>query len=49
VAPVRVLTVYTFNGRVWASYLLLGVLFCAGGIVAWTRRHSAAEDSAEAA
>jgi hypothetical protein len=49
VALVRVLTVYLFNGRVWASYLLLGVVFSASGIVAWTRRHSPAEDSAEAA
>lgn len=49
VALVRVLTVYLFDGRVWASYLLLGALFTAAGVVAWTRRHSPGEDSAEAA
>jgi len=49
VALVRFMTVYFFDGRVWASYLVLGVLFSAAGVVAWTRRHSPAEDSAEAA
>ncbi|HYA69274.1 MAG TPA: hypothetical protein VED63_11120 [Acidimicrobiales bacterium] len=49
VALVRVLTVYLFDGRVWASYLLLGVVFSASGTVAWTKRHSPGEDSAEAA
>jgi hypothetical protein len=49
IALVRVLTVYVFDGRVWASYLLLGFLFSFGGLVAWGQRHSDAEESAEAA
>jgi hypothetical protein len=49
VALVRVLTVYVFGGRVWASYLLLGFLFSLAGVVAWSQRHSDAEESAEAA
>jgi hypothetical protein len=49
IALVRVLTVYVFDGRVWASYLLLGFLFSLGGLVAWGQRHSEAEESAEAA
>jgi len=49
VSLVRLLTVYLFGGRVWASYLLLGVLFVGGGFAAWTQRHSPAEDAAEAA
>jgi hypothetical protein len=38
IALIRLLTVYVFDGRVWASYLLLGVLFMGAGAVAWTRR-----------
>jgi hypothetical protein len=38
VAILRILDVYVFNGRVWASYLLLGALFSVGGIAAWSRR-----------
>ena len=49
VALVRFMTVYFFGGRVWASYLLLGTLFAVGGIAVWTQRHSAGEESAEAA
>jgi len=49
VSLVRLLTVYLFDGRVWASYLLLGVLFVVAGTVAWIQRHSPGEDSAEAA
>jgi len=49
IALVRVLTVYVFDGRVWASYLLLGFLFVVAGIVAWSQRRSEAEESAEAA
>jgi len=49
VALVRILTVYLFDGRVWASYLLLGTVFAASGTVAWVKRRSPAEDSAEAA
>ena len=49
VALVRLMTVYLFGGRVWASYLLLGTLFVVGGLVVWSLRHSTAEDAAEAA
>jgi hypothetical protein len=49
VALVRFMTVYFFDGRVWASYLLLGTLFVVGGIAVWTQRRSDAEESAEAA
>ena len=38
---VRVLTVYVFNGRVWASDLLLGTIFVVAGIVAWSQRTTA--------
>jgi hypothetical protein len=30
--------VYVFPGRVWASYFLLGFLFCVGGFLLWTQR-----------
>jgi hypothetical protein len=46
---VRIMTVYLFGGRVWASYLLLGIIFVTGGYVVWSRRHSEAENAAEAA
>lgn len=38
VALVRVLTVYAFSGRVWASDLLVGAVFAAAGLAAWSRR-----------
>ena len=38
IALIRLLTVYAFDGRVWLSDLLVGVIFVAVGIVAWTRR-----------
>jgi hypothetical protein len=38
---VRLLDVYVFPGRVWASYLLLGSLFVAGGFILWWRRNAA--------
>jgi hypothetical protein len=34
----RLLDVYAFPGRVWASYALLGVLFTVGGLFTWSRR-----------
>jgi hypothetical protein len=40
VALVRLLTVYVFDGRVWASYLLLGSLFTLGGLVLWSQRNA---------
>jgi hypothetical protein len=49
IALVRLLDVYVFGGRVWASYLLLGGLFVIAGFVAWSRRNSAgAEEDKEA-
>jgi hypothetical protein len=35
---IRLLTVYVFDGRVWLSDLVVGVLFVIVGIVAWSRR-----------
>jgi hypothetical protein len=30
--------VYAFDGRVWLSQLVVGVVFVAAGILAWSRR-----------
>lgn len=38
VGLLRLLDVYAFPGRVWASYLLLGVVFSLAGLLVWTRR-----------
>ena len=38
IALVRLLTVYAFQGRVWASDLLVGALFVVVGMVAWSQR-----------
>ncbi|HXW38924.1 MAG TPA: hypothetical protein VEJ44_04455 [Acidimicrobiales bacterium] len=38
IAVIRLFTVYAFGGRVWLSDLVVGVLFVAGGIVAWSLR-----------
>ncbi len=38
VALVRLLDVYVFPGKVWASYMLLGFIVCVGGFAVWTRR-----------
>lgn len=38
IAAVRLLTVYVFDGRVWASDLLVGAVFVVVGLVAWSRR-----------
>jgi len=35
---IRLLTVYAFDGRVWLSDLVVGVIFVAVGIVAWSQR-----------
>jgi hypothetical protein len=43
VALVRLLDVYAFGGRVWASDALFGAIFCGGGFFVWslrTRRHT---------
>jgi hypothetical protein len=38
IALVRLLTVYAFSGRVWASDFLIGAVFVAIGIIAWSLR-----------
>ena len=38
IALVRLLDVYAFGGRVWASDALLGVILVLGGGYAWTKR-----------
>jgi hypothetical protein len=38
ISLVRLLTVYAFDGRVWASELLVGAVFVAIGLVAWNLR-----------
>ena len=35
---IRVLTVYIPGNRVWVSDLIVGVVFVAGGIAAWSQR-----------
>jgi uncharacterized membrane protein YdjX (TVP38/TMEM64 family) len=47
VALLRLLDVYVFGSHVWASYAVLGALFSAAGLFAWSKRtdRSAAEDS----
>jgi hypothetical protein len=35
---IRLLTVYAFDGRVWLSDLVVGVIFVAVGVVAWSKR-----------
>jgi hypothetical protein len=43
VALVRLLDVYAFGGRVWASDALFGIIFCAAGFFLWSlraRRHT---------
>jgi hypothetical protein len=38
IALIRLLTVYAFDGRVWLSDLVVGVVFVIVGVVAWSRR-----------
>jgi hypothetical protein len=38
IAVVRLLDVYAFGGRVWASDALLGAILVVGGAFAWTKR-----------
>jgi FtsH-binding integral membrane protein len=35
---IRLLTVYAFDGRVWLSDLVVGVVFVVVGVVAWSLR-----------
>ncbi|MDA8269204.1 MAG: hypothetical protein M0Z63_01870 [Actinomycetota bacterium] len=41
---VRVLDVYAFGNRVWASDALIGAVLCAAGAVAWHKRRPAGEE-----
>jgi hypothetical protein len=45
IAVVRLLDVYAFGGRVWASDAVLGGLLVIGGAYAWTKRTRGAEES----
>ena len=38
ITAIRVLTVYIPGNRVWVSDLIVGVIFVAGGVFAWSRR-----------
>jgi hypothetical protein len=38
---IRLLDVYAFPGRVWASYALVGFVFATIGLLAWSRRNVA--------
>jgi hypothetical protein len=40
IALVRLLDVYAFGHRVWASYLLIGGVFTIAGLLVWTRRNA---------
>jgi hypothetical protein len=39
IALIRILTVYAFDGRVWLSDLVVGLVFVALGILAWWQRN----------
>jgi len=46
IAVIRLLDVYAFGGRVWASDALLGTLLVVAGAFAWTKRSArGAEES----
>lgn len=44
VAVVRLLDVYAFGGRVWASDLLVGGVFTLAGFALWSRRRRRGEE-----
>jgi len=44
VGVLRVLDVYAFPGRVWASYTLVGGIFVLAGSFLWSRRRRRTED-----
>jgi hypothetical protein len=46
IAVVRLLDVYAFRGRVWASDAVVGGLLTAGGLVAWMKRRSGGDAGA---
>ncbi|MDA8071983.1 MAG: hypothetical protein M0Z82_10385 [Actinomycetota bacterium] len=43
VGLVRLLDVYAFGNRVWASDALIGLVLCAAGALAWRKRRPAQE------
>jgi hypothetical protein len=49
IALIRLLTVYAFDGRVWLSDLVVGVLFVTLGIVAWSQRSGSSASTEGAA
>ncbi len=49
IALIRLLTVYAFDGRVWLSDLVVGVVFVVLGIVAWSQRTAPSATAEEVA
>jgi len=49
IIAIRILTVYIPGNRVWVSDLIVGAIFVAGGIAAWTQRIDRAARSGAAA
>ena len=49
ITAIRILTVYIPGNRVWVSDLIVGAIFVAGGIAAWTQRIDRAARSGAAA
>jgi hypothetical protein len=49
ITAIRILTVYIPGNRVWVSDLIVGAIFVAGGIAAWTQRIDRSAPSAAAA
>jgi hypothetical protein len=46
VAFIRLLTVYAFRGRVWASDAVVGGVLAAAGLFAWTKRRTGGDAGA---
>jgi hypothetical protein len=44
VGVVRLFDIYLFPGRVWASYALLGTVFCVAGFFVWAKRNADSAD-----
>lgn len=42
VGLIRLLDVYAFPGKIWASYALVGFVFTAAGAAAWSLRRGSA-------
>jgi hypothetical protein len=49
ITAIRILTVYIPGNRVWVSDLIVGTIFVAGGVAAWTQRIDRSASSATAA